>query len=287
MNSSICSYSFHRLFGAGKQDIFQYIATCKELGCTHLQPWNAHFARNVTLDDIVHLGHNPGEKGTPTWLDPPNDTVYLDDIRAAGENAGMPFELIAVDRATIYDENPVLRSEYRQRAYAWMDVAEAIGAAGIRIDAGGPREIDLPEDVYAIIVDGYSDLVARGRDKGVGIFIENHWGSSQLPENIIRYVEDVDGLKLLFDTNNWAPGRQLDGWRLCAQFADATHVKIGEFDQQGHAVGVDIPQVIRMLVAEGYDGIWGIESVPVDGDEIGGARKTLALIERCLNEIAH
>ena len=37
---SICSYSFHRLLAAGKQDIIRYIADCAELGCTQLDPWN-------------------------------------------------------------------------------------------------------------------------------------------------------------------------------------------------------------------------------------------------------
>ena len=40
---SICSYSFHRLLAAGKQDIFRYITDCKELGCTGLDAWNGFY----------------------------------------------------------------------------------------------------------------------------------------------------------------------------------------------------------------------------------------------------
>src|SRR5438445_13668478 len=36
----ICSYSFHRLLSAGKQDMFAYIQDCKKLGCTQLDPCN-------------------------------------------------------------------------------------------------------------------------------------------------------------------------------------------------------------------------------------------------------
>src|SRR5881275_2916550 len=49
---SICSYSFHRLLAAGKQDIFKYISDCAELGCTQLDPWNAHLA-NLQEGDAV------------------------------------------------------------------------------------------------------------------------------------------------------------------------------------------------------------------------------------------
>ncbi len=133
---SICSFSFHRLLDAGKQDIFQYISDCKELGCTHLQPWNAHFARNTEAGGVVHLGSNPGESGSPLWLEAPKDGKYLQEIEQAAEESGLPFELIAVDRAYIYDDDASIRTENRRRAYEWLDVAEILGAEGIRVDAG-------------------------------------------------------------------------------------------------------------------------------------------------------
>ena len=49
---SICSFSFHRMLGEGKQDIFQYVTDCKSLGCTHLQPWNAHFTRECDIEQV-------------------------------------------------------------------------------------------------------------------------------------------------------------------------------------------------------------------------------------------
>ena len=52
MELSICSYSFHRLLAAGKQDIVRYIADCKELGCTQLDPWNGHLSIDATADDL-------------------------------------------------------------------------------------------------------------------------------------------------------------------------------------------------------------------------------------------
>jgi sugar phosphate isomerase/epimerase len=280
MQISICSYSFHRLLAAGKQDMFQYIRDCKKLGCTHLQPWNAHFSRTATGDSVVQLGRTPGSQGTPDWLEPPTDKAYVSDIRQAARDAGMPFELIAVDRAYIYDKDPQVAKENRSRAYQWMDLAETLGAQGMRIDAGGPEQ--LTDDILRIVIDGYNDLIKRGKDKGVSIFIENHWGSSCVPENIVKYKETIDGLKLLFDTNNWAPNRQKDGWRMCAKYAAATHVKTFEFDAAGNEIKTDIPEAIRLVVEAGFKGIWGVESVPRDGNEIDGAAKTIALIKKCL-----
>ncbi len=53
---SIGSFSFHRLLAAGKQDIFQYILDCKALGCTQLDPWNAHLSSLQSGDEIITAG---------------------------------------------------------------------------------------------------------------------------------------------------------------------------------------------------------------------------------------
>ncbi len=283
MKISICSFSFHRLLGEGKQDIFQYIKDCKNLGCTHLQPWNAHFALSAAAGAVKHLGRNPGEPEAPEWLLPPADKSYLNGIRAAAEEAGMPFEMIAVDRAHVFEAREEKRRENRQRAYQWLDIAETLGADGVRIDAGGPEE--MPDEVFKVIVEGYNDLIARGRDKGVRIFTENHWGPSRHPENVIRLMENIAGLNFLFDTNNWAPGKREEGWEKCAKYAGATHIKTFRFDEQGNEPSVDIPRAIRMLAGAGFNGVWGVESVPKEMDEMEGARKTIALIRRTLERL--
>jgi sugar phosphate isomerase/epimerase len=293
MEISICSYSFHRTLAAGKQDIFQYIQDCKSLGATQLEPWIAHFgtARKSTPD----LGKGQEEMWTvfrALMKQPPpvlgkgddpaavEDGDYLDQVKAAAQEANMPFGGIAVDGAHIYEPSEETRQAHRALAYRWMDVAAKLGARQMRIDAGGPEE--MPDDIFRIIVEGYQDLVARGQAKGVEILIENHWGPSKFPENVVKILEAVDGLGLLFDTNNWAPGTQEKAWTMCAKYARATHVKTFEFDAAGNDPTVDLEKAIRILVDTGYDGCWGIESVPKDGNEYEGARKTVELIQRVL-----
>jgi len=42
MEIAICSYSFHRTMAAGQMDFAGYVSICRDLGCTQLDPWNAH-----------------------------------------------------------------------------------------------------------------------------------------------------------------------------------------------------------------------------------------------------
>jgi sugar phosphate isomerase/epimerase len=278
----VCSYSFHRLLKAGKQDIFQYIVDCKELGATQLDPWDEHLA---PLKE--------SEKAWRSEISPRNvrlsfqDEGYLERVRQAAEGAGLPFGCIAVDGVHIYEPTPKARRANRAAAYGWLEVAARLGAKQVRIDAGGPEEMGA--DVFRIIVEGYRDLVARGQrigrdDQPVEILMENHWGPSQIPKNVVKIVEAVDGLGLLFDTNNWAEGQRELGWQMCARYARAVHIKTFSFDSQGYEPSVDIPRAMQTLVDAGYADCWGVESCPNNGDEYEGVRKTIALIKRVIDK---
>lgn len=296
MEISICSYSFHRSLAAGQQDIFQYISDCKALGATHLEPWIAHFGTGRSSSPkFTNGGHSREEMWStlralmqqpPPVLGPDDnprtveDGDYLDRVIAAASKAQMPFSGIAVDGAHIYEPDAAARAANRALAYRWLDVAEKLDAKQMRIDAGGPE--DMPAEIFPIIVEGYQDLVARGRAKGIEILIENHWGPSKFPKNVVKILEAVDGLGLLLDTNNWAEGWREQGWEMCAKYARATHIKTSEFDAAGNDPTVDLERAINILVEAGYEGCWGIESVPNDGDEYQGAKKTVDLIQRVL-----
>ncbi len=277
MEIGICSFSFHRLLAAGKQDIFQFITDCKELGCTQLDPWNAHLSVIRSGDEVLHAGHNPHKSQHLSAV----DEDYIERVKDAADTAGLPFGCIAVDGAHIYDPDPEARAVHRARAYRWLDVCEKLGAKQARIDAGGPEE--MPDDVFQIIRDGYVDLIARGQDNGVEILVENHWGPTVIPDNVIKMIESNDGLGLLLDTHNWKPELKEEGRRRCAKYARATHIKTLDWDDQGNETTEDIPTAIHILREAGYQGAWGIESVPRDGDEYGGARKTIALIQKITN----
>ena len=273
----ICSFSFFRLFLTGAQDIFQYFTTCKELGVTQLDPWDAHFAPLKAW-----------EFGWKIWADPDRvelmsqEQAYLKKVKEAAEEIELPIGCICVDGAHIYEASPTARRANRAAAYKWLQIGNLLGARQIRFDAGGSPE--MPEEVFTLIVEGYRDLVSRGREVGIEILIENHWGASQIPENLVRILDAVEGLGFLMDTHNWAPDMKEKGWQMCAPYTTGTHIKTFSFDEKGYESTVDIPKAMHLLLDSGYDGYWGVESMPMDGDEYEGARKTIELIKKVINE---
>ncbi len=254
MEFSICSYSFHRTFAAGEMDIFEYITWCHENGFTQLDPWMKHLEAGL---------ENP---------------AFLDTVLAAGEKSSLPFGCIAVDGAHIYEASQEARDHNRRMARRWIDVADRLGATQVRIDAGGPEE--MTDDIFSIIVEGYKAVIDYAQGRDIEVIVENHWGPTMHPENVVKILDAVDGLGLLFDTNNWADGKQEMAWEMCAPYASLTHVKTFEFDEAGNDPTVDLARAIRLLKESGYAGSWGVESCPVDGDERAAGVQTLALIKR-------
>src|SRR5687768_18152206 len=98
MDLSICSYSFHRLLEAGKQDVFQYISDCKSLGCTQLDLWNGHLPS--LLDDEARLPSSFIQEYAQLA---PAELDYLAQIKDTADRAGLPFGCLAVDGAPIYE----------------------------------------------------------------------------------------------------------------------------------------------------------------------------------------
>jgi sugar phosphate isomerase/epimerase len=258
MKLGICSYSLHRSFAAGTMDVFAFIDLCVELNCTQLDPLGHHIL--PALDDPDYRGR----------------------LQKAAENARLPFGCIAVDGADVYEPELADRHASRKRAHRWLDILATIGARQVRIDAGDP--VAMTDDVFAVLVEGYEELVARGRRLGLEILMENHRGALQEPTHVVRLLEAVPGLGLLFDTNNWAAGRQQAGWAMTAPYAKATHIKTFHFDELGDDPTVDLHHAIQLLQTAGYDGAWGIESTPRELDELEAVRKTIALLQRLVHE---
>jgi sugar phosphate isomerase/epimerase len=279
MDISICSYSFHRLLEEGGQDVFKYISDCHTLGCTQLDLWNGHLPSLLDDETRAPSSFAPGYAQLSA-----DEVDYLTRIKAAADGVDLPFGCLAVDGAHIYESSPEARRAQQIKAYRWLNIAEQLSAQQIRIDSGGPTE--LPEDVLEIIVTGYNDLIPRAGEKGIEVVIENHWGASRIPENVVRILEAVPGLGLLFDTGNWPDELRETGWTRCARYARATHLKTYAFDAEGNETTVDIPRAMRILQETGYQGSWGIESVPRQGDEIEAAKKSIALVRRVLGATA-
>jgi hypothetical protein len=92
------------------------------------------------------------------------------------------------------------RAENRQRAKRWMDIGKLLGAQQVRIDSGGP--LDLEDDVLAVIVDGYVDVIAYARERGLEVVIERYPGQAR--DEIAQRDSEMT-MKTLWAAGNRSP----------------------------------------------------------------------------------
>lgn len=278
---SVISYSFKNSFHDAQMDLFSWMDTCAEIGIKGLDPWSAHFAKLKDPAKQLYTGNNPGQ--SEVVLDAEEDE-FLDQVREHAAKRGLVFGCLAADGPTyIYEEEDWKRPINRKLAKRWIDAAGRLGCPYIRIDPGQFHEPDVPDEVMKILIEGYEDLVAYAKPKGVEILVENHWGCSAFPKVVFEIVDRVEGLGLLFDTNNWARGQQPQGWLGAASRARALHVKCRYWADDGEELTQHIGHAIQLLKQEGFAGMWGIESVPADGtSELEGVKRTMQLIEKYL-----
>lgn len=276
MNYSICSYSFHRSLEEAKHDIYQYIRDCEDFRCSQLDPWSAHLPELLATDSAIREGR-AGSK--PSTLSD-QERGYLEEVRRAQELSGIPFGCIAVDGAHVYEDDEELRVRNRAVALRWIMTAAILGASQVRIDAGCRGE--LTDDVMDAIARGYSDLVKEAGSLGVEVLTENHWGATREPENMLRILDSVSGLGLLFDTRNLPEDRYDEGCRMLAPRARAVHIKT-VFDPESWEDELS-SRAIECLKRAGYSGCWGIESVSDCLDEYEGVRRSIALLREHVGE---
>ena len=141
----------------------------------------------------------------------------------------------------------------------------------------------MPDDEFEIIIEGLADLKKRCDEAGLELVMENHFGASVIPDNVVRILE-TSRIGLLLDSFNWARGKEAEGWLKCAKYARACHIKTFAFADDGEELTMNIGSFVRLMKKTGYRGPWGVESVPIDGDELGAASKTIALIRRHAGE---
>lgn len=229
---------------------------------------------------------------------------YLQSLVAAASEVGVSYVGMAVDGTG----NPSsLDEDERQASLAqiksWFPVAKTLGLPAFRVNTGGRGQIN-DADALNQCVRSFKELAKVAEEYGVKLLIENHWGISTNPKNIVRIIEEVasDHLGTLPDFGNFPSEKRPQeleairselpegvgvdeirywGLELLAPYALAVHAKMYSFDEEGNETTIDIARCVAIMKNAGYDGYWGIEYEGA-GDDHEGVLKSKALLERCL-----
>jgi hypothetical protein len=198
---SVLSYSFRRLLGEGKMDLFGYLESCKyRYGLNAADIWNGFL--------------------------PSTEDDYLKKVKDALDEREMVLADLCVDRAHIWEDDPNAREQNYQNALAHLKAAVTLGARFVRIDAGSRNETWTDEQ-FDHIVKRYKEYAQLAHDHGFRMGAENHWGPERAWSNLKRLYEAVDhpGFGLSCHIGGWSgtPEEQNQADVLAAPWVCHTH----------------------------------------------------------------
>lgn len=267
LNYSINSFSYYKSLCYCDFDIYDYIKESKGHKCSELNPWYGHFTK-INNDSSYISKH---------------ELHYLSQVLAFAKECEISFQIITVDGNTyIYDENPMIRERNLENAKKWIDITKILGAHGVRFDASLPEDTtSLDKSVLKILHDGYGELISYGAKKGICIYVENHYGITSKPDDMIKILDEIPNLYYLFDSWNWHHKMVAEGWLKCAKRATAIHIKTFYIDESGEDILVNIPALLCLLDKNGFQGCLTIETMPLEYEqEKELIEKTIKLIKK-------
>jgi L-ribulose-5-phosphate 3-epimerase len=202
------------------------------------------------------------------------DSDYLDELSANAAKAKVRLLGIAVDRmGDLAALDPVAREEAVQRHIPWLEAAMLLDCEFVRVNLGGRDAADPAAAVRAGIA-SFGALTQAAGERGVTLVIENHWGLSADPANMVRIITTVNDARLgaLLDFGNFPDDIRYDALARIAPYARTVHAKFKDFDTQGKPLEIDVARCVSIVRDAGYVGNWGIEYEGQGDDHDGVVR---------------
>ena len=116
------------------------------------------------------------------------------------------------------------------------------------------------EEAFGWVVDAFGACLAKARDCGVTLALENHWGLARTPQGLLRIVDAVNSpwLQVNMDTGNFLQ----DPYGRLEQIAARTvyvHAKTYYGGGLWYTLDLDYPRIAGILRKAGYHGYVSLE----------------------------
>lgn len=272
MRTSVCHYSFHRLWQEEQWDCDRL---CREVRAVGAQ--GVDFHQRLTGDPLT----------------------ARERIARALERSAMALSGISLSNNYNRDPGAELDAELAA-SRQWIDIAADLGAPVCRI-FGGDGAKDDREAQLVRTREALRRITQYAAKKGVVLALENHGGMPTTGEEQVRLIREVGSPSLgaTIDVGNYMSGGQegVDGTKAAAPYCRYVHVKdfmkvrssetAWGWKPQACTVGVgdvDIDGCLRELVAAGYQG-WVALEYEGPGPERVGVAESMHVVRRAVQKV--
>lgn len=185
----------------------------------------------------------------------------------------------------------------------WIDIAHALGAPSIRVNAGWWRDENslglLESKGWATPFGGYStqdgfDWATAGlaacvdyaAKRGVMLLLENHWGLTTTAVNMVRIIEAVNSpwLKAILDMGNfYFEPDMLAATATIAPHVWLAHAKTYPGGGKVYTLDLDYARLFRILLDAGFSGYVSLEMEGHEAAETAVSKSVTLLQEAWKN----
>lgn len=192
-----------------------------------------------------------------------DSAAYTDQLRRAADDAGV--EIVSVQLDLGYDLSHAEPAEQaRSEAFVreWMDRAADLGSPRLRANLGPLRPTTpFPRER---LVESFKRLAAHGHACGVKILIENHFGYSLDPANVVEVLAGVNDpyCRAQADWGN-TPSSDSEGrlreLSLLNPWLDFVSAKAVDFNEAYAHTSFDLGEIVAATEGSGYRGVYSVE----------------------------
>jgi sugar phosphate isomerase/epimerase len=174
--------------------------------------------------------------------------------------------------------DPKARQAQVDHTLRCLDVADALGAACIRINAGRwntvpdfdefmkKRGLEPPlaghteDEAFEWAIDGLGKCLKRAEELGIVLALENHWGLSRSPEGLLRLLAPFDSpfIGALMDTGNFLED-PYDKLKAIAPKTVFVQAKTYYGGGLWYTLELDYVRIAQILADAGYSGYVSLE----------------------------
>jgi L-ribulose-5-phosphate 3-epimerase len=260
---SLAQWSFHRALRARELDHLDFARLAR---------------RDFNLEAIEYVNTFFKDKAT--------NAAFLAEMNQRAADHGVYQHLIMIDgEGALGDPDAAKRSQAVDNHRRWLDAANTLGCATVRVNA---ESSGTPDEQERLAADGLRRLVELADPLGLNVVVENHGGLSSHGDWLARVMQRVNHPRVgtLPDFGNFYEYDRYKGVAEMMPFAKAVSAKSHDFDTNGNETKTDYTRMLRIVLSAGFSGWVGIE---YEGDTLSereGVTATVRLLQRIQRELA-
>jgi L-ribulose-5-phosphate 3-epimerase len=208
--------------------------------------------------------------------------AYVNGLKIAAFRRGLPFPMLSIHQDFV-DPDPAERQKAIDHTKHCIDLAVRLGICCVRLNSGRWGTIESFDDLMKVkgeepplpghtedeafkwCIDAIEECLPHAEQAGVILALENHWGLTTNPDNLLRIYKAIDSpwLGVNLDTGNFAMD-PYEGLERLAPYAVIVQAKTYYGGGKWYTLDLDYDRIAAILRKAGFRGWISLE---MEGEE--------------------